>query len=164
MRAALLVLLLPSLLLGQGSTQARPTAADEISQKTSIEAWPEGVSFVESPGLTLDVGTPHFNDGPDHSDGYRLIRLMVQPGEKLAFKLKAEEDKVSMRTYVPKPPPKTFDWLVALKAANRPKMFSRKHMNIENATREPQDLVLIIFGRHGYSYRVDLERTASAVK
>lgn len=163
MRSALLVLLLPSLLVGQGTAKASPTI-EQADKKRTVEAWPEGVSFIESPGLTLNVGTPRFHDGPTGSDGYRLLRLVVKPGEKLAFKLKSEYDKVSMRTFMPKPPPEAIDWRVALRNANQPKMNSRTRMNIQNTTSEPQVLVLIIFGVHDHSYRVDLERTTAAAK
>jgi len=160
MRGLVLSLLLaPAILAGQSSVPPSAT----LSQKTdSIEAWPENATFVESPGLTYDIGTPKFKDGPDIKSGYRLLRTVVKPGEKLEFTLKAEEDKVSMRAFVPVPPPKSLDWRMSLRNANRPRRYCRKHMTIENTTPEPQVLVLIIFGTHKYSYRVDLQRTPKA--
>jgi hypothetical protein len=159
MRYALLSLLLvPSLLLGQ-APPPRPHAPKLQTISRPIEAWPEGaVSFVESPGLTLDGNAPHNSAVPD-ADGYRLLSLIVKPGEKLSFKLKSEDDMVTMQTYLPKPPPASLDWRLALRNANFPRSIVRNKMTIQNTTKEPQTLVLIIVGKHGSSYRVDLQRS-----
>lgn len=157
--------LMLSLLLAPALMAAAPGAApsDVISQKVdSVEAWPEGKTFVEAPGLTFDLGTPKFKDGPSGTDSYRMLRLDLKPGEKVSFKLKSEYEKVSMRTYMPHPFPESLEWRMALRNANLPRRECRKEMSVTNSTDKPQSLILIIFGVHAHSYRVDLERTPKA--
>jgi len=102
--------------------------------------------------------TPHIRQMPK-ADGYRLLRLTVKPGEKLSFKLKSENDKVSLHAFIPTPPPQSLEWRTALKQANFPAPQGRNHLVIQNTTKEPQELILMIIGLHGYNYRVELERS-----
>ena len=151
------LLLLSTLCLGQAPAQGTHPPRLQINDQI-VEAWPAGAStFVESPGLSLNVGTPYVHEIPG-ADGYRLLSLVVQPGEKLTFKLKSEEEKVTLQAYIPEPPPASLDWRLALKNANLPRPVSRTHLTIQNTTTEPQTLVLMILGKHGYWYRVDLQR------
>jgi len=156
-RSYLPVLLGSTLLLGQYPATGMRHLPRPQGLITGLEPWPATASFVESPGLKLDVRAPYIRNMPQ-ADGYRLLSLVVKPGEKLSFKLKAEDDKVSLHAYVPKPPPASMAWHMALRNANLHGPIVQEQLTIQNTTQEPQTLVLMIVGHHGYGYRVDLQR------
>jgi len=142
-------MLASSLLLGQ---------APRFSESnTPVPAWPEGaVTTIESPGLAMDVRTPGFTSNPG-LNGYRMMHVVVMPGEKLDFNLKAEDDKLLMVAFVPKPTMVSFDWRMALRTFNDCGYPCRK--TITNTTQDPQSLVLILLGAHDYPYQVKLVRS-----
>jgi len=166
MRMLSLLLVMGSTILiarGADPTLDPPRAPNTVAMESRVQPWPEGVTFLdEKKGLPFDVGTPNFQDGvAGMATGYRILDLTVQPGETVRFKLKAEDDKVSMRVHIPNPPPE-HDWYMALRQADKPYLGrSRPRMVVKNETKVPQSLGLIIFGHHGCPYRVDLERIPS---
>jgi len=124
------------------------------------DAAPVEASFVEAPSLPLDLGVPPYDyDDPRQSNGRRVFGLMLQPGEKVAFNLKSEDDQVAMRAFVPTAAP-PMKWKLELKNANFPPRSRRaKHLELKNPLAEPQMLYLILYGMNGHAYRVDLTRT-----
>jgi hypothetical protein len=155
--------LAPALLAGRNLsvlTTLTLDAPNTVAIESNLESWPEGATFVEaSKGLPYKGGTPNWQDASaSEPTGYRILNLTVLPGEEVKFKMKSEDDKVSMRVHVPEPPPE-HKWLVALKWANKPYLgHARPRLAVKNETDKPQKLGLIIFGKHGYQYRVDMER------
>jgi hypothetical protein len=161
--------LISTLLATHGvAAQSRDHARENtVAMATHFEEWPQGATSIEEEkGLTLFVGTPKFEPAlARETTGYRILNLVVQPGEELRFKLASEESKVSMRAYIPVPRP-DYDWWVALRQVNNTfkGVPNRPHIEIQNTTKVPQTFGLVVFGHHGYKYRVDLERVPAVKK
>jgi len=128
------------------------------------EPWPEGTSFVEDKSLPLDVGLPNYGEDFSEANARRTFAFKVQPGEKLEFNLKGEEEKVVMRVHVPTPPP-ALKWKMELMFINKIARPRRtKHLEIKNPTSEVQTLYLIVYGVKGYSYHLEMARSGEAKK
>lgn len=126
------------------------------------EPWPEASNFVEAKTLPLDLNAFYPETGGYESTaalGRRVFGFRLQPGEKLEFNMKSEDNKVAMRAHV-SDKEKSLKWQCELQAAN--KVFRAKrsnHFEVKNPTTENQSLYLILYGVTGYSYRVETVRT-----
>jgi hypothetical protein len=148
------------------SDMTEPSISNQATRGVGVlhpEPWPEGATFMEAKSLPFDGNVPAYvEDNGDYRDdnGRRVLALQVQPGEKLEFNMTAEASKLAMRAFIPVPPP-ALKWKLALRMANQPLRSRRaKHFEVRNPTAEPQTLFLILYGVSGYSYRVELARTA----
>jgi hypothetical protein len=135
-----------------------PTSEQGKGGSVKPQAWPGDKAFVEDKSLPFDVGTPGYGDFRE-ANARVCYAFQVAPGEKMEFNLKAEEEKVVMRAYVPTPPP-ALKWKLQLDFINRIARPRRsKHIELKNDTKEPQTLFLVLYGVHGYSYRLDMSRS-----
>lgn len=92
----------------------------------------------------------------DSSNGIRLYSFIVQPKEKLRFKLKSEDSKLIMRFLTPT----TQDvFTKEIRRANiAPAPLRRSRIAISNNTGKIVEAVLMLTGPVNYSYRVDIQR------
>jgi beta-lactamase regulating signal transducer with metallopeptidase domain len=123
--------------------------------------WPESVSAVGAASLPFSAHPPGFN-GMGDINAYRVLRLVIRPGERAQFRMQAEGSKVVMEARIPHSTP-SLEWRQALRYANYlPRQIRSGRFDISNPTTEPQVLDLMLYGAHGYSYRIDLVRTAGS--
>ncbi|HNX95111.1 MAG TPA: hypothetical protein PKL14_08120 [Holophaga sp.] len=135
-----------------------PTSGRGKGGSVKPQAWPSDKTFVEDKSLPFDIGTPGYGDLPE-ANARVCYAFQVAPGEKMEFNLKGEGEKVVMRVYVPNPPP-ALKWKLQLDYVNRIARPRRsKHIELKNTTSQPQTLFLILYGVHGYSYRLDMSRS-----
>jgi hypothetical protein len=85
----------------------------------------------------------------------RMLAFMMQPGERLTFNLKSEQSKVRLAVY---PDSKAIRLKAALKVANMsPRQTRSKKLVFTNSSKEPYEMVLFVYGLHGYSYQLNWE-------
>jgi len=85
----------------------------------------------------------------------RILAFMTQPGETITFSLKSEQSKVRMAVY---PDPKAAKMNAAIKRANMPPSGARsKKLIFTNTTKEPYEMLLFVYGLHGYQYQLGWE-------
>jgi hypothetical protein len=86
----------------------------------------------------------------------RILAFMTQPGETITFNLKSEQSKVRTAVY---PDPKAARMKAAIKRANMPPNAARsKKLVFTNTTKEPYEMLLFVYGLHGYQYQLSWER------
>jgi len=85
----------------------------------------------------------------------RILAIMTQPGETITFNLKSEQSKVRMAVY---PDSKATKMKSAITRANMPPNAARsKKLVFTNATKEPYEMLLFVYGLHGYQYQLTWE-------
>lgn len=137
-----------------------PTSIGKLPENSFSERWPANDGCLEATTLPFRTYSPYVAH-PLESNAYRIVRVHVEPGERLSFKLHGEGAKVVMEALVPSPEP-NLAWRNALKQANfPPHQVRQSRLEISNPTEESRDFDLILFGVHGYAYRVELERKHS---
>jgi len=121
--------------------------------------WPASVSHMEASSLPFGSYSPFLSWHQPDVNAHRLFMLEVQPGEKLVFKLDGESSKITMEALLPSATSLPLPWRLAIQRANHPAHQRRAvRFEIQNPSSEPQPLGLMLYGSHGYSYRVELER------
>jgi hypothetical protein len=136
------------------------TKIGKVSENSISECWPEEVSYIESNSLPFRNYSPYVAR-PLDSNAYRILRLRVEPGERLSFRLQGESSKVVMEALIPAPE-SNLAWRNALQQANfPPPQVRQSRLEISNPTEEPRNFDLILFGVHGYAYRVEVVRKQS---
>jgi len=86
----------------------------------------------------------------------RILAFMTQPGERITFNLKSEGSKVRLAVY---PDPKMTRVKAAIKKANHPPHAARSSKLIfTNTSKEPYEMLLFVYGLHGYEYQLTWER------
>lgn len=161
MRAGL-ALLIPLCLF----SQAKPQPDDPGKQFGVMypEPWPEGQESVAAKSLPFDPRVPKYNlreepfhGGPsekDHLNARRVFALILPPRQQLSFSLESEEQAITMRVHVPEIGvaeawQQTLRKVNTLSAADR-----RRSVSIANTTPTAQVVYLILYGHHGYSYKL----------
>lgn len=140
-----------------------PTSEQGKGGSVKPQAWPSDKAFVEDKSLPFDVGTSGYGDFRE-ANARACYAFLVAPGEKMEFKLKGAEEKVVMHAYVPNPPP-ALKWKLELDYINRiPRPRRSKQIELKNNTKEPQTLFLVLYGVHGYAYRLDMTRSGGGKK
>ena len=85
----------------------------------------------------------------------RILAFMTQPGERVTFNLKSEQSKVRLAVY---PDPKMTRVKAAVKRANMPPNAARsKKLIFTNTSKEPYEMLLFVYGLHGYEYSLSWE-------
>jgi len=85
----------------------------------------------------------------------RILAITTQPGETITFNLKSEQSKVRMAVYLDSKATKT---KAAIKRANMPPIAARsKKLIFSNTTKEPYEMLLFVYGLHGYQYLLNWE-------
>jgi len=103
------------------------------------------------------MGKPGFSAEALISDvnAMRILAFVTQPGETITFSLKSEQSKVRMAVY---PDPKATRMKAAIKRANMPPSAARsKKLVFTNTTKEPYEMLLFVYGLHGYQYQLSWE-------
>jgi len=86
----------------------------------------------------------------------RILAFMTQPGERITFNLKSEASKVRLAVY---PDPKMTRMRAAIKKANLPPYAARSSKLVfTNTSKEPYEMLLFVYGLHGYEYNLTWER------
>ena len=82
----------------------------------------------------------------------RIFAFTTKPGERVTFRLKSERSRVRLAVY---PDPKNTQMRAAIKKANLPPAAARSSKLVfTNTSKEPYDMLLFVYGLHGYSYRL----------
>ena len=88
----------------------------------------------------------------------RILAFMTQPGERITFNLKSEASRVRLAVY---PDPKMTRMRAAIKKANLPPYAVRSSKLVfANTSKEPYEMLLFVYGLHGYEYQLSWEREA----
>jgi len=103
---------------------------------------------VKNPGFSAESLVKDVN-------AIRILAIMTQPGETITFNLKSEQSKVRMAVY---PDSKATKVKGAIKRANMPPNAARsKKLIFTNSTKEPYEMLLFVYGLHGYQYNLNWE-------
>lgn len=110
----------------------------------------------ETTGQWIFVGMPDTDE--DSVNGLRIFAFTLQPGETLALRLSCEHEAIIMRILKPK----ANDAMAsAISAANfPPTSIRRSRLSIQNPTNRPYTVNLLLYGKVGYPYRLNIERKA----
>lgn len=110
----------------------------------------------EATGQWIFVGMPDTDE--DSVNGLRIFAFTLQPRETLALRLSCEHEAIIMRILRPK----ANDAMAsAISAANfPPTSIRRSRLSIQNSTTRPYTVNLLLYGKVGYPYRLDIERKA----
>lgn len=131
------------------------------SDGASLELWPAGSNHLEAASLpSTCLFILRDINGVNAS---RILRLKVQPGEKLVFHLDGEDvSKVAMAALIPYKS-SDLNWEMALRNANfPPPQIRNRKFEVSNPTFQSQVFDLALYGARGYSYRIDLNRVPVA--
>ena len=126
-----------------------------VSEK-SLPFHTDAAIYLDTVGDTGSIGA--ISTRTDNA--VRLLAFTVDAGETLAFALKSERWKVMMQVYTDKESLHTNSKLkAAIRKANLPPMSARaKKLEFTNTSKEPYEMVLVLFGTHGYAYDLSWER------
>ena len=105
-------------------------------------------------GQWLYSGMPDMDEGS--TNGLRIFAFTLQPRERLDLRLSCEHEAIVMRILRPK----VNDAMAsAISAANfPPTSIRRSRLSIKNPTSGPYTVNLLLYGKVGYPYRLDIER------
>jgi hypothetical protein len=85
----------------------------------------------------------------------RILSFPTQPGEKYTFTLKSQESKVRLAVF---PDAKATKMRASIKRANMAPIGARsKKLVFSNSSKEPYDMLLFVYGAHGYEYELSWE-------
>jgi len=85
----------------------------------------------------------------------RILSFPTQPGETITFTLKSQGSKVRLAVF---PDPKAPKMKSSIKRANMPPIGSRsKKLIFTNSSKEPYEMLLFVYGLHGYEYNLSWE-------
>jgi hypothetical protein len=143
-----------------------PALAQESSSAKSpvVERLDPYVNSVEAKTLPFETLAPRMvrgisqgmEEGDSDISAIRVLGFMTQPGETITFKLKSERWKVRLGVY---PDPKAASMKAAIRRANLPTDASRsKKLVFTNISKEPYEMLLFVYGMHGYGYELRWER------
>ncbi|MCL1907900.1 MAG: hypothetical protein FWG12_00855 [Holophagaceae bacterium] len=140
-----------------------PAELDDIRTNNSFNA-PLGTpgSAIASRSLT-DINSMSVSDlerQVKDVNAMRIIAFATQPGERITFNLKSQQSKVRMGVYTDTINTRTNSKLkAAIKAANMPLNSVRsKKLVFTNSSKEPYEMMLMVYGLHGYEYNLSWER------
>jgi hypothetical protein len=86
--------------------------------------------------------------------GGKIDLVMNNCRELIEFELQSEDSGVIMRAYEPVPTP-AVEWRMAIKHSNDSGRSPRtKHLEIKNPAKDPETLLLVLYGRVGHPYRL----------
>jgi hypothetical protein len=119
--------------------------------------------YIDNLGLNSSSMTGRLRGKPGFSaeslvadvNAMRILAFMVRPGERMTFRLKSELSKVRLAVYTD---PKATKQRSAIKRANLPPPASRATKLIfANTSKEPYEMLLLVYGLHGHSFQLSWE-------
>jgi len=118
---------------------------------------PGNMSAVRSPSALLMGRTDVLPEKlVKEVNAMRILSFLTQPGERITFTLKSEASKVRLAVF---PDSKAVKMKAAIKKANMPPLGSRsKKLIFTNSSKEPYEMLLFVYGLHGYEYNLSWER------
>jgi hypothetical protein len=85
----------------------------------------------------------------------RILSFPTEPGEKITFTLKSQESKVRLAVF---PDAKATKMRASIKRANLAPIGARsKKLVFTNSSKEPYEMLLFVYGTHGYEYELSWE-------
>jgi hypothetical protein len=171
------------LLVAQAPTPAQPGKTPRVPIRIAPD-----VTVIEAPGLTPDgalatrnpdqleqqrggyIQTDTTSSGrtglpsrtgmeateSNSADAMCLYAITLGPKERLQIKLKAEDNQIIMRFITP---PVATPMTPAIRSANMPPTpLRRTRIQIANPGSEPAETLLLLYGKAGYPYRLELTR------
>ena len=133
-----------------------------------VERLDPSTTFIEEDTLPIDVAAQglvaYINSEMEtaansiaDTNAIRMLAFPTQPGERITFSLKSDRSKVKLAVY---PDPHAPRIKGAFRAANMPLESSRaRRLVFTNNSKEPYEMVLCMYGTHGYKYHLSWERT-----
>jgi hypothetical protein len=108
----------------------------------------------ETTGQYVYVGMPDMDE--DSTNGLRIFAFTLQPHETLDLRLSCDHEAIVMRILRPKA---NDAMAAAISAANFPPTTSRRtRLSVHNPTKAPYTVNLLLYGKVGHPYRLDIER------
>lgn len=108
----------------------------------------------ETTGQQIYVGMPDMDESS--TNGLRIFAFTLQPVETLDLRLSCKQEAIVMRILKPR----ANDAMArAIASANFPPTSTRRsRLSIQNSTNKPYTVNLLLYGKVGYPYRLDIER------
>ncbi len=108
----------------------------------------------ETTGQWLYVGMPDMDEGS--TNGLCVFAFTLQPREALDLRMSCENEAIIMRILRPKA---NDAMAAAISAANfPPTSIRRSRLSIQNPTNRPYTVNLLLYGKVGFPYRLNIER------